>query len=193
MLPAENLLAPRHGCGRRYLCHPSSSDLLIAMQPALGARVVGTTGATRRVVGRLPLAASWTEADRRSREAPQRVVTRVRRCASGQRSTTPAQRVAAARRHDAIPPSNLRRTRQICCTLRVHLNGRPAFQAPEISARRPVRGSDRPFNGEYAYARWSVDLSYALIGAGSPYHLYRGSSRAMTSALHDAGIGVDGG
>src|SRR6476620_8581134 len=181
MLPAENLLAPRHGCGRRYLCHPSSSDLLIAMQPALGARVVGTTGATRRVVGRLPLAASWTEADRRSREAPQRVVTGVRRCASGQRIHHAG--TAGCRRSppcDAIPPSNLRRARRICCTLRVHLNGRPAFQAPEISARRPVRGSDRPFNGEYAYARWSVDLSYALIGAGSPYHLYRGSSRAMT-------------
>ena len=70
---------------------------------------------------------------------------------------------------------------------------RPAFQALEISAWRPVRGSDRPFNGEYAYGRWSVDLSYALIGRGEPYHLYRGSSRAMTSALHDVGIGVDGG
>jgi hypothetical protein len=37
------------------------------------------------------------------------------------------------------------------------------------------------------------DLSYDLIGCREPYLLDRGSSRAMTSVLHDAGFGVDGG
>jgi hypothetical protein len=50
-----------------------------------------------------------------------------------------------------------------------------------------------PFNGEYAYAPWPVDLSYGLIGCTEPYNLDRGSSPTMTSALRDAGIGVDGG
>jgi len=39
-----------------------------------------------------------------------------------------------------------------------------------------VRGlvsTDRPFDGEYAYTRWPVDLSYGLIGCREPYHLDR--------------------
>jgi hypothetical protein len=39
-----------------------------------------------------------------------------------------------------------------------------------------VRGlvsTDRPFDGEYAYTRWPVDLSYVLIGCREPYHLDR--------------------
>jgi hypothetical protein len=56
-----------------------------------------------------------------------------------------------------------------------------------------VRGTDRPFNGEYAYAPWPVDLSYGFIGCREPYNLDRGSSPTMTSALRDAGIGVEGG
>src|SRR5690348_5527373 len=56
-----------------------------------------------------------------------------------------------------------------------------------------MRGTNRPFNGEYAYAPRPVDLSYGLIGCREPYHLDRGSSPTMTSALRDAGTGVDGG
>jgi len=39
--------------------------------------------------------------------------------------------------------------------------------------------------------QWTYRM--ASGGAGKPYHLDRGSSPTMTSALRDAGIGVDGG
>lgn len=73
---------------------------------------------------------------------------------------------------DAIPPSNLRRAGRIYCTLRVHLNGLTSIPGTRDFCVATCEGSDRPFNGEYAYARWSVDLSYALIGRGEPLTTY---------------------
>jgi hypothetical protein len=58
--------------------------------------------------------------------------------------------------------------RTIYCTLRVHLNGLTSIPGTRDFCVATCEGSDRPFNGEYAYARWSVDLSYALIGRGEP-------------------------
>jgi hypothetical protein len=46
----------------------------------------------------------------------------------------------------------------------------------EILRFGPCQGArfhGRPFDGEYAYTRWPVDLSYGLIGCREPYHLDR--------------------